>query len=244
MAKEKTEMTVVDMSALPVVGLGADLGELEAMTKANEYLKRIQLYSKGKAIDTGLIAPGNYGTPGSDTVVCLGPEIDVIPLCVRNKAIDSSDRDAIVISYNKSAPEFVRIENSAEVKDSNCQWGFAFLVFERSSKDYYEFFFGSKTARNEVANVSAFLPKTPEQIAEQTKKLGRAPQASGPCTLKVKYIENKAKGWGWHAPVTFPCSTPFKGFDPAVAAETIEKFMAQKDSTVEKVPEDTNARAH
>ncbi len=244
MAKEKSELTVVDMSALPVVGLGADLKELETLAKDSQFIKRIQLFSKGKAIDTGKISPGNYGIPFDDVITCLGSEIDVIPLVVRDKAIDSSDRDAIIISYTKDSKPFQRIMEDSDVKDSGCQWGYSFLLFERSTSMYYEYFFGNKTARNEVANVCSFLPKTVNQVNEFTEKYGRPPQPAGPCTFKIKYIENKAKGWGWHAPVTYPCSTPFKGLELLEATEQIEKFMSQKDSTVEKVSEDSNTRAH
>ncbi len=244
MTKENAELTVMDMSTLPVVGLGANLKELETLAKDSQYLKRIQLYSKGKAIDTGKIIPGNYGIPFDDVITCLGEEIDVIPLVVRDKAIDSSDSDAVIVSYTRTSEAFQQIVEGSEVKNSGCQWGYSFLLFERSTSMYYEYFFGNKTARNEVANVCAFLPKTEEQIQEFTNKHGRPPQRAGACTFKVKYIEKKVQGWGWHAPVTYPCSTPFKGLELTEATEQIEKFMSQKDSIVEKVPESSNTRAH
>ena len=237
-----TEMTIVDMTMLPVVGLGADLGTLETLVQSTAYLKRIQLYSKGKAIDTGKIPPGSFGVPGSDSIQNLGPEIDIIPLVIRSKAIDSSDRDAVIVSYDETCDAFEGIKERANTKDSGCQWGFAFLVFERSTSEYYEYFFGNKTARNEVPNVTPFLPRTPAQTAAITEKLGRAPHPPGPCTIKTKYI---TKGdWGWHAPVTYPCSTPFKGFNMEQAIEQQNKFMELKDSVIEKAPDDTTSRAH
>lgn len=242
MTKSKTEMTTVDMGALPVVGLGADLVKLEKLANSTSYLKRIQLYSKGKPVETAMIPPGHFGVPSADAIQDLGNEIDILPLAVRPKAIDSKDRDAIVVSYDDTCEAFEGIKERSEIKNSNCMWGFAFLVFERNTAKYYEFFFGTKTARNEVGNVASFLPKTEEQIAALTEKFGRAPQPAGPCTLKVKYI---TKGdWGWHAPVTHPCSTPFKGYNCEEAIEQINKFAALKDTELEKVEEPVDGRAH
>ncbi len=242
MTKTKTEMTTVDMGALPVVGLGGDLGKLEKLANSKSYLQRIQLYSKGKPIETAMIPPGHFGIPVNDTIQDLGDEIDILPLAVRPKAIDCKDRDAIIVSYDDECEAFEVIKEKSEVKNSNCMWGFAFLVFERSTAQYYEFFFGTKTSRNEVGNVAIFLPKTEEQIASLTKKFGRPPQPAGPCTLKVKYIQ---KGdWGWHAPVTHPCSTPFKGYVCDEAIEQINKFAALKDTELEKVDEPVDGRAH
>jgi hypothetical protein len=240
MAK-KNEIATVNMGALPVVGLGANLGQLTKLTKSTSYLRRIQLYSKGKAVDTRQIDPGCFGVPADDNIQSLGPEIDIIPLVVRSKAIDAKDRDAVIVSYDETTDAFAEIRERAETKDSKCMWGFAFLVYERSTGDYYEMFFGTKTARNEVPNLVPFLPRTPEQEAEMTEQLGKTPQPSGPCTVKSKYI---TKGdWGWHAPVVHPCSTPFKGFNTEIALEQMNKFAALKDSVIEKVEEEATGRA-
>ncbi len=240
---ENTELATVDMGALQIAGLGANTELMDELIQSSTFLGRIQLYSKGKPIDTGLISPGHFGTPNNDEIKSFGTEIDIIPLCVRAKAIDSSDRDAMVITYDATSEEYARIKSLADVKDSGCQFGFAYLVYERSTSEYYEYFFGNKTHRNEAANVTAFLPKTPERIKELTDKLGHAPQPAGPCTIKSKYVVKKGTDWGWFAPVTYPCSTPFKGFDPAQANEQIAKFEALEGNKVEKAPEVDNSRA-
>jgi len=238
---KKNEIATVNMGALPVVGLGANLGELTKLTKSTSYLRRIQLYTKGKAVDTRLIDPGCFGVPIAEKIQNLGPEIDIIPLVIRSKAIDAKDRDAVIVSYDETTDVFNEIRERTQVKDSKCMWGFAFLVYERSTADFYEMFFGTKTARNEVPNVVPFLPRTPDQEAAMTEQLGKAPQPSGPCTIKSKYI---TKGdWGWHAPVAHPCSTPFKGFNPEIALEQMNKFVALKDSVIEKVEEEESGRA-
>ena len=51
------------------------------MSRSTGFLGRLQLFSKGAAINEGLIPPGTYGYPGvgqEDRV--LGNEIDVLPL--------------------------------------------------------------------------------------------------------------------------------------------------------------------
>ncbi len=241
--KTDTELATVDMGALQVAGLGANTQLMDELIQESTYLSRIQLYSKGKPIDTGLISPGHFGTPNNDEIKSLGTEIDIIPLCVRAKAIDSSDRDAMVITYDAEGEEYARIKSLADVKDSGCQFGFAYLVYERSTSEYYEYFFGNESHRRAAPDVTAFLPKTSQRIKELTEKLGHAPQPAGPCTLKSKYVIKKGTDWGWFVPTTYPCSTPFKGFDLVQANEQIAKFEALEGSKVEKAPEDDNSRA-
>ena len=78
-----TALTTVDLTRLPSIQLGSD-EQFESMSRATTFLGRLQLFSKGNAINEGLIPPGTYGIPESDKKIFkLGPQIDILPLTKR-----------------------------------------------------------------------------------------------------------------------------------------------------------------
>jgi hypothetical protein len=204
------------------------LGEVAEVSKGSDFLPRIQLVTKGKYVDTGKIAPGHWGIPqpGGEEIVDLGTSIDIIPLDARAKAIDMSDREAIVAVYKTGDPEFQRIK--AAPKNSGCMWGPSFLVIERSTGKLYELFFGNASGRNEAGKLRPFLP---------SQENGGVPQ---PATLGIRY--KKMPDYGWHVPVISRCSEPFDSADcppNSVIQEEIEKFRNPK-AGVQKVDEEGN----
>jgi hypothetical protein len=52
----------VDLNQLPSTQLGSD-EQFEQMSRSTGFLGRLQLFSKGNAINEGLIPPGTYGIP-------------------------------------------------------------------------------------------------------------------------------------------------------------------------------------
>lgn len=204
-----------------------NLDALDKVAKGSDFLPRIQLVTKGKYVDTGKITPGHWGVPqsGGEEILDLGASIDVIPFLFRPKAMDVSDRDAIVTVFdNTEDEEFKRI--IAAPKNSGCFWGPTFLIYERSTAAFYELFFNNASGRSEAGKFRAFLP---------TQENGGVPSAA---TLTSRY---KTKGeWGWHVPVISKCTLEF---DAAPAIEVInaavEKFNSMKTG-VEKVSEEEN----
>jgi len=94
------ELATLDLTQLPSTQLGSDEAYAE-LAKGGDFLKYIKLYSKGKDIDKGKIRPGRWGIPESeDEIIDLGDSIDVLPLARRPKALDMSDKTAIVMSYD------------------------------------------------------------------------------------------------------------------------------------------------
>ena len=61
----ETNLVPVDLSQLPSVQVGTDDQFLE-LAKSSEFIGRLQLFTKGKAINKGLVKPGSYGIPESD----------------------------------------------------------------------------------------------------------------------------------------------------------------------------------
>ncbi len=231
------ELTVAGLSQLQAVGFNAASDLLGELTKSSEFLERIQLYSKGGPIDRDLIRPGHYGVPnGDESVRDLGVEIDILPLCCRPKALDLSDRDAIVTNYDPSSDTFKSIKERGATPNSGCMYGLTFLVLERSTGQFYELFCGvNKSMRMESDKIALFLP-LPEEAAVRLEELkGVKVEPHGPlaCTLKAKYVTKR--NYGWHVPVCVKCSTPFTNLPPLdrIQAE-VTKFMNLSNTDIEK----------
>lgn len=231
----KNELAVLDLSQLPSTQIGGD-DVYDNLAKSAEFLSRLQLYSKGKAIDKGQVKPGSFGIPqGGEEITDLGNSIDILVLARRPKAMDMTDTDALLTSYNNESAEFKRIAAQSLEKESHCMYGPSFLVIERSTGQFLEFFCGSKTLRSEAKKIYPFLPVTAADI----KARGLTdvePHGPLPLTLKSKLIE---KGpYSWFGPVVTKCSAPFSKLPTSdkIIAE-ITKFIAPKADAVERVEE-------
>lgn len=237
---DSTGLVPFDFSQLPSTQLGPD-EVFNDLAKSGDFLGRMQLYTKGKAINRGLIPPGHYGVPESgEDITDLGDSVDILPLARRPKAMDLSDKEAIIVSYDVNSEEFQQIEAMANEKDSSCMYGPSFLVYERSTGRFFEFFCGSKSSRGESKKLFPFLPLTTKDI-ELRGLTDQEPHGPIPATLKVKLVEKGT--FSWHAPAIVKCSTPFSNL-PAmeVIVKEIEKFTSAKGSSVERVAEDTGKR--
>jgi len=235
----KSSLVTVNLENLPAVGYNAASDLLSDLTKSNEYLNRVQLYTKGAAIDKGLIPPGHYGVPdGDDNIKGLGVEIDILPLCCRPKALDLRDKDTIVTNYDPTSDTFKTIKELGSTQNSGCMYGLTFLIFERSTGQFYELFCGTKSMRTESNKIADFLSLTEKDAAylEEKKGIHTDPHGPLPCTLKAKYVTKH--NYGWHVPVCVKCSTPFSNLPPIdrIQAE-VEKFMGLKNTEIEKVEE-------
>lgn len=223
--------------ALPSTELVTD-DQLSELSKGVDFLQRIQLITKGKYVDKGKISPGRYGVPqtGGEEILDLGEEIDIIPLCVRPKALDMRDREAVIAVYDMESPAFQEIKELSTQSGGGCMWGPSFLVFERSTGTFYELFMGNKSTRAESGNLVKFLAVSEETAAR------RGVDAHGPlpCTLKVRYATRGQHGW--HVPVVTKCSEPFTNL-PAIEKirEEVAKFIEVKDNGVQNVTEEEAA---
>jgi hypothetical protein len=231
-----TALAPLDLSQLPSTQLGDDSSYADC--SANSFLGRLRLFTKGEAIDSGLIKPGHFGIEeAKDSIVDLGDSIDVLPLACKHKAVDSTDREAIIVTHDGQSAEYQRIKAAADKKEEGeYQYGVAFLVFERSSARLLELFFGNKSSRKEIDNLRAFLPVT----TADAERRGIAPRNAGVVTIKSRLV--KGKKFSWHVPVIFKCSTPIESLPPTTVAE-IGKFLTIKDSEIESVASTGNERA-
>jgi hypothetical protein len=225
----------VDLSQLPSTQVGTDAG-FDDLSDGAEFLSRLQLCGKGKLIDKGLIAPGHWGIPGGDDEIeDLGREIDILPLARRAKALDMSDREAIITNYDIESEEFERIRATSAGKDTGCMYGVSFLVIERSTGRFLEYFCGSKSTRPEAKKIYPALPLTAQDI-EARGMTGEEPHDPRPLTFRNKLVVKPT--FSYHVPVISKCSTPFTRMPPMdkLVAE-IERFLNPPADGVEKVQE-------
>jgi hypothetical protein len=243
---DNTAMVPVNLEQLPSTQIGTD-DQFAELAKGGDYIGRMQLFTKSKANMKGLIPSGHYGIPESDEeIIDLGPSVDLLPLARRPKAIDMTDMEALTISYDMESEEFKRIAAKSAESDSHCQYGPSFLVYERSTKRFLEFFCGNKSSRIEAKKLFPFLPLSQADInakAENGNGVGDLkPHGPIPVTLKTKVAENR-KGT-WHVPVVVMCASPFTALpsDDVIRREIV-KFLTVKDNGVEKVQDNRPARA-
>ncbi len=224
---------------LPSTQVGSD-ADFDEIAKSSDFLARLQLFTKGKAVNRKLVGPGNYGIPVTDDEVTdLGDEIDILPLARRPKAIDLKDTENIVAVFNVADPEFKRIQVQSGQKESGCMYGPSFLVYERSTGQFLEFFCGTKSSRTEAKRIFPYLPLSQAMIDANPALADQQPHSAMPVTMKSRLVE---KGqWSWHVPVAVKCSTPFTSLPTAekIVAE-INKFLDVKREGAAVVQDDAS----
>jgi len=228
------ELVPVDYTQLPAVSMGSDDSFAE-LAKGSDFLGRLQLYSKGAAISKGKIKPGTWGIPDGEDITDLGKSVDCIPYARRPKAIDLSDVEAIITDYDMESGEFQRIITASMQADSGCMYGTSFLVYERTTGRFLEYFCGTKSTRTESKKIFPFLTLREEDIAAR-KLEGVEPHGPLAFTLENRLIEKPR--FSWHVPVVIRCSTPFTR-EPTLEQITFEmnRFLNPTDAGVEKVNE-------
>ena len=199
----------------------------------------LQLFIRDEAVRKGLIQAGHYGIPESEEkVIDLGVSVDLMPLARRPKAIDTTDMEALVISYDMESKEFKGI---AAKSGLYCEYGPAFLVFERSTGHFLEFFCGNKSSRIEAKKIFPFLPLTQADIDAKAMAGNDVsylkPHGPIPVTLTVMVPENRRGTW--YVPVVARCSSTFDiPLDSSVVSEKITEFiMAGWELSLPRAPE-------
>ena len=242
--KKSTAIATYDPTQLPSAEVATD--DFKGLSSSDNFLKRLQLYGKGKAIDKGLIQPGRFGVPKSaDDIEDLGKAIDLLIFGRRPKAIDMSDTSNLIIVYDRSNPEFSRIEEASGTKDSGCMYGTTYLVYERNTKSFYELFFGTKTARKRNDEMAAHMTLSQEKI-DKLKEDGQdveglEPRGPLPVTVEAEYIESG--DWSWFGPNPVTCSVPIEGPPVADVVTECTRFHAEKGTDVVAVEEGSGGRA-
>jgi len=126
-------------------------------------------------------------------------------------------------------------------------YGPSFLVYEKSTGCFLEFFCGNKSSRTESKKVYPYLPLSQADIdakaARNEDVSDLTPHGPIPLRLKSRLVE---KGqYSWHVPVVVKCTEPFTKLPPMDRiAKEITAFLTVKDNGVERAtPATTTGRA-
>jgi len=213
-----------------------ELAQLNKLSNSSQYLQRIQLFGKGGAVDKDLIGKGHFGVPkAEDDILDLGDSIDLLVIARKAKALDTSVSPPVE-STDPTSAEFQRIEDRAEnVPNSRCMYGPTYLVYERSTNTFYEYFCGNKSSRIASTTINDYLPVSQAMI-DAGMSDEEAPRGPKPMCLKSRFSEND-KGT-WFSPKAEDSLTPFKKL-PTLdeIKEEVDKFL-KKDTGPEAVAED------
>lgn len=191
------------------------------------YASRIQLFSKGKTDDAGktVVEAGNFAVVDGDSYKILGKEIDVVPLAVLDKALDCSG-DEVTVAFGRDNEVYQRIAEDSKVQDSGCMYGPVFLVFERTTSNFYEIFLNNASGRREAPKLYPYLPIG----ASAAKAMGCKPQSPRPCQITSKFVNPAKSRYSWFAPQVGDSSAIFENppsQEAAVAAVT--NFLKQAE---------------
>lgn len=247
MSKKKSDNAVATKEpektalALPETSSG-DMAVFEELTKGTEYLERLQLaQGQSKVVQKRKVQVGSFYIPsGDDDGEDLGESVDLLVLARRPKALDFSDREAIIENFEPQSAEFKRIQAESADKDSGCIYGITFLVFERTTGQFLEYFCSSKSTRQEARKLFPFLPRTQADVDRDlalAKEQGiKAEDIEGtrspkPLTLTSDLVE-KPK-FSWYVPLTSSCSQPFSNVPPMPKlAGAMTAFLSRKSTEV------------
>lgn len=190
------------------------------ITKVSEFHPRLQLYGgNSDACKEGKIGIGRFGlVAGKDDITDLTNEVLILPLTRRYKAMDISNKEAIITVFDHKSKAFTDIVAKSEEQDSGCMFGPEYLVWIDPLKTFATYYMNSKTARREAGKVESNLLKA--------------------LLLKAELIVTKK--YKWHGPKVVVSSDQLDGLpDMEIIKREMEKFLAEKGT--ETVSEEEQA---
>lgn len=193
------------------------LAEMKDNAEQDGYLKRLQLFSKGKFVDEQKVRGGEYGIPNGDDVDVIGSAVDLIILAVRDKAMDVGDSNNITTSFDAASSIYADIMEQSKVTDSGCMYGPSFLVLERKSGKLLEFYCSSKSARRTAGTLLGYL----------------ANDGKGPIPVTLSSSIVKKPRYSWFVSNATPCKAEFSKVPPMEDLNAaIAKFLDETGSEV------------
>ena len=209
-------MTEEPKALIKAEDVGGDLVKhsddaFQSATQSGDYLPRLQLMTANSDKCKGGDFPTNhYALVRDQNFQDLGPEVDVLIVTWRPKALEIGDE--LISVFDQTNPEFKRIQDKSFEADSGCMFGPEFLVYIPSVQAFATFFMGSKSSRREAGSVKAKL------------------QGAG--TLKSKKVSTKR--YTWYTPLITACSTPIDLPDQEELTAEVTKFNNPPETTIEK----------
>jgi hypothetical protein len=212
-----------DMSLAP----SYDEKIFDTIVSTTDYLKRLQLAGANSDLaKEGKVGMGHFALiRDSKNVKDLGSELDALVCAWRYKAMEIKN-DTVLNVYDPLSPDFTRIKDLSDVKDSGCMVGLDFLLYLPKEDEFVTLYLSSKSARREAPALRA-------KIDEVNKK-------PGPVTLKVALASNKK--YKWHVITVNDCVTTFDLPDEDEFAKVVNKFQNPPAPQSEPIKTDTGDR--
>lgn len=210
------ELVIPGLEQTDVVPAGKYTSEqsFALMVKSGDYLPRLQLFGgSSDACKTGQIPIAHFGiVPNKETIIDCGKDFEVVVLAWRPRAIRIGE--SIDNYYNPKAPEFIKVQEESEIKDSGCMYGPEFLLWVPSKEQFVLYHMNNKTARRAAPVMLGLIRKAAK--------------------LKSKLIETEK--YKWHGPEILAYTSPVS---PMPSAEDVitqmTKFNNPAESTTETI---------
>ena len=244
---DNTNLVPVNLDQLPSTQIGSD-DQFADLAKSADYIGRLQLFTKGKAINKKLVGPGNYGIPesrrGSDRPGRHHRHHSAGPPAEGHRH-DRQRGDHRQLRSRRPTSSSGSPRSRSKRKATACTAP-ASSSYERSTGRFLEFFCGSKSSRSEAKKVYPYLPLSQADIDAKAAKgedVGDlAPHGPLPLTLKSRLVEKGT--YSWHVPVVVKCATPFEKLPPMQRiVKEITAFLTVKDNGVERAAPVQSSRA-
>lgn len=121
------------------------------------FLPRLQLFgANSELVKKGKFPMAHYGVvTQKDQAEDLGPEVEIIPIAWRPKAMRLIDTP--VSYFNPKSEDFMSVQKDSEQPNSNCMYGPEFLIWIPALQRFGTYFMSSKTARRQAPELRALL---------------------------------------------------------------------------------------
>ena len=221
--------TMSEGSLIPqdcVGGALAPEGSFDSIVSSGDYLPYLQLFgSKSDACAQGKIGIGHYGLVKDKQITDISPEVDLVIVSWRPKAVQSGDEFLVdfhpeIVDGEITNTLFKKIVDLSNVRDSGCMYGPEFLLWIPSANTFATYHMNSKTGRREARNMQPLIGKA--------------------ATLKCHLIEQGK--YKWHGPLVIPCSSPLDMPPEDEIREQYAKFQNPPRNEME-VADDNDTRA-
>jgi hypothetical protein len=164
MSEENAELAVVETT--PGIMVTADSPtpdwEKSVQTSSRRFLTRIQLNGSSTGAVKDALEGANINqycvVKSATEVINLGPNPVVKLYGYRPFALDNSG-DKPIGSTDPDNDVFKAIVEKAKTKNSKCQYGYQYLIYDSHTKQFHTFLLGSETARNQQGDFKPLIGK-------------------------------------------------------------------------------------
>lgn len=206
--------------------------EVSAMVRSGDWLPRIEICgSSTTKVKEGKIAQGVFSLTRSDTDFRdIGKQIDFLSLTFRPKAmrLKNTPSGKPMSFFDRSTPDFKKIQAESESSQSGCVWGPEFLIWLPVANCFATYFCNNPTMRRAAPDLYTIMRRegSPDDKPIFDPK---------PATSRMHFIKTTANSW-WGAlfePHTTPLPVPQIDDFGAAVLEQVTKFKNPPKSQVE-----------